>query len=72
MPYLSLREPFEPDRDDSFCASNNKFSLICTLVVISRSAKEPVVLVGSTRSIHGSKEKKSSEKIFIFSLVYLL
>ena len=57
MPYLSLREPFEPVRDDSFCASNNKFSLICTLVVISRSTKEPVVLDGSSKSIHGSKKK---------------
>jgi len=60
--YLSLRELFEPARDDSFCASNNNFSLICILDTISRSAKELVAVDGGSTSIHGSIKKTSSEK----------
>jgi hypothetical protein len=44
--YLSLCELLEPTRDDSFCASNNKFSLICILDERSRSANELIVVDG--------------------------
>ena len=52
--YLSLWELFELTRDDSFCASNNKFSLTCILDVRSLSAKELIVVVaagGSTSTL---------------------
>ncbi len=69
--YLSLRELFEPARDDSFCASNNKFSLICILDAISRSAKELVPVDGGSTSIHGSIKTNLIRKKIIFFLFYL-
>ena len=44
--YLSLCELLEPPRDESFCASNNKFSLICILDERSLSAKELIIVDG--------------------------
>jgi len=44
--YLSLCELLEPTRDDSFCASNNKFSLICILDERSLSANELIIVDG--------------------------
>jgi hypothetical protein len=64
LSYLSLCELFEPARDDSFCASNNKFSLICILDERSLSANELIIDGGGKTgfssawmSIHESKKK---------------